>query len=214
MDGAGIFYRGGAKGAGLWSNLKGSFNDAKTVGSFIGRQKKVRSAANKFDQRATQMEKMHAGGGFFDDIGHSVNKGFNAAFYWQDHAMDAAGVPKTTAADVLHSAADGARKADAQNMKATAQAKAKGGSLMSQKPRSVYKAPNGDLYESRVGSKAQVWHGTAFKTSGGLKKSDLVKNKRGKIVSKRKSELGKKQAVNLKPLDADGMKALRAKRRR
>ena len=33
----------------------------------------------------------------------------------------------------------------------------------------------------------EVWHGIRDKTSGGLRKSDLVKNKRGKIVSKRKS---------------------------
>ena len=32
-----------------------------------------------------------------------------------------------------------------------------------------------------------VWHGIRDKTSGGLRKSDLGKNKRGKIVSKRKS---------------------------
>ena len=33
----------------------------------------------------------------------------------------------------------------------------------------------------------EVWNGTRAKTSGGLTKSDLVKNKRGKIVSKKKS---------------------------
>ena len=33
----------------------------------------------------------------------------------------------------------------------------------------------------------EVWHGIREKTSGGLRKSDLIKNKRGKIVSKRKS---------------------------
>ena len=34
----------------------------------------------------------------------------------------------------------------------------------------------------------EVWRGLRAKTSGGLRKEDLVKNKRGKIVSKRKSE--------------------------
>ena len=43
-----------------------------------------------------------------------------------------------------------------------------------------------------VGSKAQVWHGSANHTSGGLKKSDLVKNKHGCIVSRRKQALGRK----------------------
>ena len=41
-----------------------------------------------------------------------------------------------------------------------------------------------------VGSSQQrieVWKGSRAKTSGGLTKSDLIKNKRGKIVSKRKS---------------------------
>jgi hypothetical protein len=33
----------------------------------------------------------------------------------------------------------------------------------------------------------EVWRGVRAKTSGGLKKEDLTKNKRGKIVSKKKS---------------------------
>ena len=33
----------------------------------------------------------------------------------------------------------------------------------------------------------EVWRGNRLKTSGGLTKADLVKNKRGKIVSKKKS---------------------------
>ena len=36
-----------------------------------------------------------------------------------------------------------------------------------------------------------------MKTSGGLKKEDLIKNKRGKIVSKRKSLAAKKKENNL-----------------
>ena len=43
-----------------------------------------------------------------------------------------------------------------------------------------------------VGSRAQVWHGTAKKTSGGLTKKDLLKNKAGRIVSKRKHFTAKK----------------------
>ena len=42
-----------------------------------------------------------------------------------------------------------------------------------------------------VGTKAQVWHGTAHHTSGGLTKKDLMKHK-GRIVSKKKHALGKK----------------------
>jgi len=39
--------------------------------------------------------------------------------------------------------------------------------------------------------KVLVWQGKKTKTSGGLKKDDLVKSKKGKIVSKVKSEKGK-----------------------
>jgi hypothetical protein len=41
-------------------------------------------------------------------------------------------------------------------------------------------------------AKASVWLGRKEKTSGGLKKSDLVKSKTGKIVSKKQHEAGKK----------------------
>ena len=43
-----------------------------------------------------------------------------------------------------------------------------------------------------VGTRAQVMHGTADKTSGGLQKKDLKYNKGGKIVSKKKSAIAKK----------------------
>ena len=45
----------------------------------------------------------------------------------------------------------------------------------------------------RVGSRAQVWHETAEKTSGGLTKSDLEKNKYGRIVSKKRSATMRKK---------------------
>ena len=44
-----------------------------------------------------------------------------------------------------------------------------------------------------VGSRAQVLHGTAKKTSGGLTKKDLIMNKHGRIVSKAKSVSAKKE---------------------
>ena len=43
-----------------------------------------------------------------------------------------------------------------------------------------------------IGSRAQVMHGNATKTSGGLTKSQLKYNKQGKIVSKKASALAKK----------------------
>ena len=51
----------------------------------------------------------------------------------------------------------------------------------------------GKTYEILEGSRAQVWHGTAFKTSGGLEKSDLIMNKHGRIVSAAKHKTAKKE---------------------
>lgn len=45
----------------------------------------------------------------------------------------------------------------------------------------------------KVGSRAQVWHGNAEKTAGGLRKKDLIKNKHGRIVSKKKYETAKRE---------------------
>ena len=45
----------------------------------------------------------------------------------------------------------------------------------------------GGKFKVLVGSRAQVMHGTAYKTKGGLKKSALKFNKHGKIVSRAKS---------------------------
>ena len=50
-----------------------------------------------------------------------------------------------------------------------------------------------------VGTKAQVYHGTAKHTSGGLKKKDLMKHK-GKIVSRRKHAAGLKAIKRLRKL--------------
>jgi len=46
---------------------------------------------------------------------------------------------------------------------------------------------------TRVGSRAQVMHGTAHHTSGGLTRSSLKMNKWGRIVSKAKSAKAKKE---------------------
>ena len=48
----------------------------------------------------------------------------------------------------------------------------------------------------RIGSKAQVYHGTARQTPGGLKKGDLL-FKKGRIISRRKSAAGKKAIKHL-----------------
>ena len=43
-----------------------------------------------------------------------------------------------------------------------------------------------------VGSRAQVWQGTACKTAGGLTKKNLKMNKRGRIVSAKKAASAKR----------------------
>ena len=58
-----------------------------------------------------------------------------------------------------------------------------------------------------VGSRAEVFHGTAKKTSGGLFKKDLKKNKRGRIVSKKMSKRAKKE----KRLEKAGFKTKKGK---
>ena len=47
--------------------------------------------------------------------------------------------------------------------------------------------------KKRVGSRAQVMHGNAHHTSGGLLKKSLKKNKWGRIVSRKKSRSAKKK---------------------
>jgi hypothetical protein len=72
-----------------------------------------------------------------------------------------------------------------------------------------------------VGSKAQVFHGTADKTAGGLTKSDLMMTKRGRIVSRAQHAAGLKAIARLrasgkmaKPFTAKKGKSKKASRRR
>jgi len=51
----------------------------------------------------------------------------------------------------------------------------------------------GKTYEALIGTRAQVWHGTAYKTTGGLTRSDIMKNKSGRIVSKAKHNSAKRE---------------------
>jgi hypothetical protein len=52
---------------------------------------------------------------------------------------------------------------------------------------------HGRKFRNLIGSRAEVHHGTAYKTSGGLKKHDLHQNKNGRIVSKVKHATAKKE---------------------
>jgi hypothetical protein len=51
-----------------------------------------------------------------------------------------------------------------------------------------------------IGTKAQVYHGTAKHTSGGLTKKDLMKTRKGRIVSKKKHAAGQKAIKKLRKL--------------
>ena len=51
----------------------------------------------------------------------------------------------------------------------------------------------GKSYKELFGSRAQVHNGTAYKTTGGLTKSDLVMNKWGRIVSEKKHKTAKRE---------------------
>lgn len=52
---------------------------------------------------------------------------------------------------------------------------------------------DGDKYKTLIGSRQQVWHGTVYKTSGGLMYNNLMMNKNGRIVSKIKHATAKKE---------------------
>merc|ERR1719262_614132 len=59
-------------------------------------------------------------------------------------------------------------------------------------------------------AKAVVLRGTKEKTAGGLKKSDLMKNKRGKIVSKKAHASALKRYSNIKGWTTAVQKARKA----
>lgn len=52
---------------------------------------------------------------------------------------------------------------------------------------------NGKIYDLLEGSRAQVWHQTAFKTPGGLTRAHLMMNKHGRVVSVKKHNTAKKE---------------------
>ena len=65
----------------------------------------------------------------------------------------------------------------------------------------------GSKYDLLEGSRAQVWHGTAFKTAGGLTRDKLMKNKHDRIVSRKKHATAKKE----KRLEKAGYKPKKGK---
>merc|ERR1712146_650396 len=59
-------------------------------------------------------------------------------------------------------------------------------------------------------AKSVVFRGTKVKTTGGLQKTDLMKNSRGKIVSKKGSANGKRRYANIRNWIQALMKARKA----
>lgn len=51
----------------------------------------------------------------------------------------------------------------------------------------------GKKFDMLIGSRPQVWHGKACKTPGGLFRDQLLMNKAGRIVSKKKHYTAKKE---------------------
>ena len=60
----------------------------------------------------------------------------------------------------------------------------------------------GQDYQKNEGTRQEVWDGIAYQTSGLLRKPDLILNKDGKLVSKKKSISGALQS-NLEPYNMD-----------
>lgn len=52
---------------------------------------------------------------------------------------------------------------------------------------------DGSTYKQLIGSRPQVWNGTAYKTEGNLTKAGLTFNKWGRIVSASKYKSAKKE---------------------
>ena len=52
---------------------------------------------------------------------------------------------------------------------------------------------SGKSYDMLIGTRAQVWHGTAYKTTGGLTKNNIMQNKNGRIVSRSKHASAKRE---------------------
>merc|ERR1719221_1386454 len=63
---------------------------------------------------------------------------------------------------------------------------------------------------SKVGKKASVFRGIKVRTSGGLKKADLMKSKSGRVVSKKMNANGKKAYKRIAKWTAAVSKARKA----
>lgn len=51
----------------------------------------------------------------------------------------------------------------------------------------------GKRFSQLIGSRRQVWNGTAYKTEGQLLRKDIMMNKKGELVSKKKHQTAKRE---------------------
>ena len=79
-----------------------------------------------------------------------------------------------------------------------------GGKSPKKSPKKSAKKSPTKSFKKTVGSKAEVFHGTAAHTSGKLVKAQLMQNAAGRIISKKKHSAGKKA---MKALKASGKAA-------
>lgn len=61
---------------------------------------------------------------------------------------------------------------------------------------------DGKAFKELFGSRQQVWNGTSYKTPGGLRRKELMMNKWGRIVSKKKHATAKREHKQKKRLFA------------
>eukprot|EP00927_Polykrikos_kofoidii_P045736 TRINITY_DN3981_c0_g1_i1.p1 TRINITY_DN3981_c0_g1~~TRINITY_DN3981_c0_g1_i1.p1 ORF type:complete len:178 (+),score=31.12 TRINITY_DN3981_c0_g1_i1:69-536(+) len=94
--------------------------------------------------------------------------------------------------------------ASAQASRASATKKLKGQAMRKQKTKRVSKVARGRL------ARSLVLRGAKEKTVGGLTSKDLVKNKAGKVVSKRLSAVGRIRYRNIESWHKSFMEARRA----
>jgi hypothetical protein len=103
--------------------------------------------------------------------------------------MAAKKIAMKVAAKAMKVAAKAMKKVVKKTEKQERKKVAKKGSKKTAKTKKVKKV---SIIARGVQRKSQVFNGKKVKTVGGLKKENLMKNKQGKIVSKTRSELGKK----------------------
>ena len=72
------------------------------------------------------------------------------------------------------------------------------------------------MSEKTIGTKKEVWSGQAKHTAGKLTKADLMRNKSGKIISKKKYAQGQKAFRNnqLKPKTAEEFRKINAAKKK